>query len=202
MYIPKHFLITDREEAISFMQRYSFGTIVTAENNLPVANHLPFIIEQKENQLLISSHFAKANSQALQLANHDVLIMFTEPHAYISPKFYEKDTNVPTWNYLAVHVYGKARVFETEEEHKALLERTIKNYEAAYFEQWQRLPEDYKAKMIKGITGFEITVTDIQAKKKLSQNRTEQERENIIGSFEQSNDSNEREIARYMSSNH
>lgn len=198
MYIPSFNKFADKSEAISFMQRYSFGTIVTAVNNLPVATHLPFLISVRDDQLIISSHFAKANPQSLDIAGTNVLVIFTEPHAYISPAHYEKEANVPTWNYIAVHAYGRARVMKTEDEHLELLERTIKTFEESYFKQWQGLPQDYRSKMIKGITGFEITITDLQAKSKLSQNRTEKERDNIIDALSKSSNTTESDIAGYM----
>jgi transcriptional regulator len=200
MYIPKFNAFPDKNEVISFMRKYSFGTIITSENNLPIATHLPFLIEEKDDQIIISSHFAKANSQALNVNGNTNLVIFTEPHAYISPKNYPKDAEVPTWNYIAVHAYGKARLLNGKQEHLDLLERTIKNYEAEYFDQWQKLPHEFKSKMIKGIVGFEIVVTDLQAKSKLSQNRSEVEKENIIHSLSESPSESEREIARYMSS--
>ena len=200
MYIPKFNTFPDKNEVISFMRKYSFGTIITSENNLPIATHLPFLIEEKDGEIIISSHFAKANPQALDVNGNTNLIIFTEPHAYISPKNYPKEAEVPTWNYIAVHVYGKARLLNGEQEHLDLLERTIKNYEAAYFDQWQKLPHEFKSKMIKGIVGFEIIVTDLQAKSKLSQNRSEVEKENIIHSLSESPSDSEREIAQYMSS--
>jgi transcriptional regulator len=210
MYIPDFNTFPDKQEVLSFIRKYSFGTIITSVANLPVATHLPFLIEEKDGQIIISSHFAKANPQALDVIGntnliiftepHAYLIIFTEPHAYISPKNYEKEAEVPTWNYIAVHAYGKARLLNGEQEHLDLLERTIKNYEAGYFSQWQNLPDVYKSKMIKGIVGFEIIVTDLQAKSKLSQNRSEVERDNIIHSLSESPSESEREIAKYMSS--
>lgn len=201
MYIPSFNKFTDKQQVLAFMQRYSFGTIITAENNLPFASHLPFLVDQKDDQLIISSHFAKANPHSLAIADAEILVIFTEPHAYISPKNYEKLANVPTWNYIAVHAYGKARVMQTEQEHTTLLERTIKYYEADYFKQWQDLPAAFKSKMIKGITGFEITVTNLEAKSKLSQNRSEVEQHNVIDSLSKSTDTNERDIAAYMAAN-
>ncbi len=127
------------------------------------------------------------------------MVIFTEPHAYISPKHYQKEESVPTWNYIAVHAYGKARIIEQEEKKAELLEHTIACYDAGYLQQWDHLPEQFKSKMIKGIVAFEIEVSDLQAKKKLSQNRSQQERENIISSLSQSNDPHEKEIAAYMS---
>lgn len=139
MYIPKHFLNTKDEEALSFMQKYSFGTIVTAESGRPVASHLPFLVQKCENGIVISSHFAMANPQAESINSQEVLIIFSEPHAYISPRHYEKEQSVPTWNYISVHAYGKCRIIEEEASKFELLERTILNYEEAYQEQWNKL---------------------------------------------------------------
>jgi len=200
MYIPKFNTFPNKQEVISFMRKYSFGTIITSVNNLPVATHLPFLVDERDDQIIISSHFAKANPQALDVDDHTNLVIFTEPHAYISPKNYPKEAEVPTWNYIAVHAYGKARLLQGEEEHLNLLERTIKNYEAEYFDQWQKLPHEFRSKMIKGIVGFEIVVNDLQTKSKLSQNRSEVEKENIIHSLSESPSESEREIAQYMTS--
>lgn len=198
MYTPKHFQLSDHQEAINFMQKYSFATIVTVLNGVPEATHLPFLVEQRDEELVLVSHFAKANPQASVVFNETSLVIFTEPHAYISPSNYEKEQNVPTWNYLSVHAYGKAALIDDKTQVAQLLEKMIGFYEAAYREQWNKLPDDYKHKMMNGITAFEIVVTDLQGKKKLSQNRTEIERENIITSFSSSADKNEQEIAAYM----
>ncbi|MDB5026251.1 MAG: transcriptional regulator, partial [Mucilaginibacter sp.] len=102
MYIPSFNQFPNQQEAISFMQRYSFATIVTVKDGVPSATHLPFLVKETDGQVVISSHFAKANPQSADIIDNRALVIFTEPHAYISPKNYEKETNVPTWNYLAV----------------------------------------------------------------------------------------------------
>ena len=200
MYIPKLNLMTDPQEAISFMQRYSFATLVTVNNGVPSATHLPFVVEQREDKIVLVSHLAKANPQADELLNGKLLVIFAEPHAYISTKHYEHEKNVPTWNYIAVHAYGIATLIESAEQKAALLEQTINFYEAEYMQQWQGLPQDYKLNMMKGIVGFEIEITELQAKKKISQNRSEIERENIIEELGNSPDSAARDIAGFMRS--
>ena len=180
------------------MQRYSFATIISVSNNLPVATHLPFLVKQKGDQILLLSHFAKANPQAAGIIANTSLVIFTEPHAYISPKNYEKEQNVPTWNYLAVHAYGKCVLLHDEENKAELLKETILNYESDYLKQWESLPDDYKHKMMKGIVAFQIEVDDLQAKAKLSQNRTEKEQENIINELNNKTDPVEKAIANYM----
>ncbi|MDF2433066.1 MAG: transcriptional regulator [Mucilaginibacter sp.] len=199
MYIPSFNKFEDQQEAISFMQRYSFATIVSVKDGVPVATHLPFIINRTDDKIILKSHFAKANPQAVDAINTNVLIIFTEPHAYISPKHYEKAENVPTWNYLAVHAYGKCVLLDGEENKAELLKATILNFEADYLKQWDNLPDDFKQKMMKGIVAFEIVIEDLQGKSKLSQNRTQKERDNIINELKTSANSNEMEIADYMS---
>ncbi|QEM09877.1 FMN-binding negative transcriptional regulator [Mucilaginibacter rubeus] len=199
MYTPKHFQLTDEQEAISFMQRYSFATIVTATDNVPFATHIPFLVSKRDDKIVLSSHFAKANPQANEIIGKDILVIFTEPHAYISPKHYEKETNVPTWNYIAVHAYGKANILSEGEQTANLLAQMISNYEADYLTQWNNLPDEYKQRIMKGIVAFEIIVDDLQGKQKLSQNRSEVERENITKALSNSSDTVEAEIGKYMS---
>lgn len=198
MYTPKNFLITDQQEAIDFMQRYSFATIVTVNNGIPTATHLPFVVTQSDDKIILKSHFAKANPQSTELINGNPLVIFAEPHAYISPKHYEQVNSVPTWNYIAIHAYGKATLIDSPETKAQLLEQTIQFYEAGYLKQWDGLPNDYKQNMMKGIVGFEIIVDDLQAKKKLSQNKTDKERESIISELNRKPNSTEKEIAAYM----
>ena len=199
MYTPKHFQLTDEQEAIDFMQRYSFATIVTATDNVPFATHIPFLVNKRDDKIVLSSHFARANPQAAEIIGKEILVIFTEPHAYISPRHYEKETNVPTWNYIAVHAYGKATILSEGEQTANLLAQMISNYEADYLTQWNNLPDEYKQRMMKGIVAFEIVVDDLQGKQKLSQNRTKTERENIIEALDKSKDTTEAEIAKYMS---
>jgi len=198
MYIPSFNSFTDKAEIFSFMQRYSFATIVTDVNGIPEATHLPFLVKEENDKIFLRSHFAKANPQSVQIFGKTSLVIFTEPHAYISPSNYETEKVVPTWNYIAVHAYGKAVLIESMDQKAELLKHTIETFEAAYFKQWESLPEDYRSRMMNGIVAFEIEVTDLQAKKKLSQNRSEIEKENIINSLNQSADTNELEIAEYM----
>jgi len=198
MYIPKLFESIDRDEIIAFMRKYSFATIVSTTAGLPEATHLPFVIEEKDNQLTLLSHFARANPQAQISDRQEVLVIFMEPHAYISPSHYEKDTNVPTWNYMAVHAYGKLELIDDDLAAELLLKKMISNYEQSYMQQWDSLPQDYRSKMIKGISAFQVVVTNLQAKKKLSQNRSNIEKVSIITSLAQSESTPEQEIATYL----
>jgi len=198
MHISNINLMADRTEILEFMSRFSFATIISAKDNLPVATHLPFVVSLENENILLTSHFARANEQWKDLENNMVLVIFSEPHAYISPDHYDKELNVPTWNYISIHAYGQVTLITETEKVMDVLENTIENYERSYIKQWNNLPQDFKSKMIKGIVAFEVLVTDIQAKKKLSQNRTENERRSIINTLSSSNDTNEQLIADYM----
>ncbi len=198
MYIPLINEMPEKSEIIDFIKQYSFATIINISKEKPLATHLPFIVNDSGGKLTLISHFAKANDQWLCLKDGTSLVIFSEPHAYISPSNYEKNLNVPTWNYIAVHIYGKAKIIDDSFAVRQILEKTILNYEPGYLKQWNDLPEEYKAAMEKGIVAFEIEVEEVQAKKKLSQNKTEVERRNIINHLNNSKLSTEKTIAHYM----
>lgn len=198
MYTPNLFLFKDRNEIVAFMKRFSFGSIITAKNELPVATHLPFVVVDKGDSIVLKSHFAKANDQWKDLENAKVLVIFNEPHAYISPKNYDKELNVPTWNYISVHAYGQGKIITDTDQVQQLLDESIDNFEVGFRQKWDHFPEDYKLKMANGIVAFEIVITDLQANKKLSQNKTDSEKEKIIETLSKSKDSNEQWIAEYM----
>ena len=201
MYIPSFNRMTDSADILAFMQRYSFATLITAKDHLPVATHLPFVIRLEGEQLVRRSHVAKANKQWTDLDETTVMVIFSQPHAYISPQHYETQLNVPTWNYIAIHAYGRGRTIQDPDQIMELLESTITTYESGYKAQWDTLPAEYKHKMAQGIVAFEVDVTDLQAKHKLSQNRSPLEQENIIRALSQRSDTDEQEIAAYMQKN-
>ncbi len=194
--------MTDKAEAISFMQRYNFATIVTVKNGIPNATHLPFVVKERDGQIVLLSHFAKANPQVDELLTSKPLVIFAEPHAYISTKNYEHERNVPTWNYISVHAHGTATLLESEAEKVKLLEESIQFYEADYMQQWNGLPQDYRSGLMKGIVGFEIVVEELQGKSKLSQNRSAIERQNIVNELSNHTDTAARDIADYMKKQH
>lgn len=198
MYIPSTNAMPDRQEILDFMQRFSFATLISTKEGTPTATHLPFVVEDREGTLVLISHFAKANDHWKYVENQTVLVIFSEPHAYISTKNYDKVLNVPTWNYLAIHAYGNVELMDGYEKTIAILEKTIENYESSYQNQWDDFPEEYKVRMAKGIVAFELTITDLQAKKKLSQNRSESEKQRIIDTLAHSQDTNEKLIGEYM----
>ncbi|QNR86149.1 FMN-binding negative transcriptional regulator [Pedobacter riviphilus] len=198
MLISNSFKFDDQSEQIAFMKRYSFATIITSYNNLPIATQLPFVVSEKNGKVFISGHFAKANEQVKYIEQHTSLIIFAEPHAYISPSHYEKNESVPTWDYISVHAYGKANIISDEEAKEQALKEMITYYEKEYLVQWDSLSEKFKRGMMQGIVAFEIEVNNLQGVKKLSQNKSEQERKNIVTQLENSNNAVERELAPFI----
>jgi transcriptional regulator len=202
MYIPKFFAETDKEKLVEFMCEFNFATLISAENDVPFATHLPFIIEHRNEKIYLLAHLAKANPHWQQFENKQVLVVFTEPHAYISPLHYEKIENVPTWNYIAVHAYGHIKMF-SQEENLALLEKQVEAFDKIYFEtNWQQISDEYKTNLAKGVVAFEIEVRDLQGKKKLNQNKTGKDAQNVIEALEKSDIENEKLIAKYMKEVH
>jgi transcriptional regulator len=198
MYVPQSFQFQDHKEMIAFMKRYSFATIVTTGDNIPLATHLPFFINEVAGKLVLTAHFSAVNPQAKYIEANTSLVIFSEPHAYISPTHYDKRESVPTWDYMSVHAYGKAKILEDEVSKARILEQMITFYEPGYLEQWQGLSEKYKTGMMRGIVAFELEVTDLQGQKKLSQNKTGAERERIVRQLEKSDNGVERDLANYI----
>lgn len=198
MYTPKHFEQNNKAKTIAFMQTYNFAIIVSVKDGLPLATHLPFVIEERENGLVLISHMSKANNQWKTFNEKDVLVIFSEPHAYISPSLYEKQQNVPTWNYVAVHAYGKLKFFESDEEKLHILKMQMQSFEPAYLEQFKTLDQKYIDGLLKGIVAFEITVTDLQSKAKLNQNKSETDRLSVKKHLEESEDAMKQDLGKMM----
>lgn len=185
MYIPKYYQINDYEKIKNFMIENDF---VTNDGSKPVATHLPVNIEEKDGVLYISGHFAKGNKQWQTIEdNNNVLIIFSGPNAYISSSWYEKE-DVPTWDYQSVHAYGIGSLLN-ETQLKEDLMVLLNKYESNRVNgvKWEDFSDKTK-EQIKGIVGFKIKVEKLEAAYKLSQTRSQSEKENIIMNLKQSND--------------
>jgi len=189
MYIPEFNRIEDRATALAFMRANPFAILVAATGTGPFATHLPFLINDSDGQITIRGHFAKANPHWQIIGKQESLIIFHGPHAYISPRLYEIRESVPTWNYAAVHVYGKTRILSDDSDATRVLEDLITQFDMPYQAQWQSLSADYRTRMLRHIVAFELIATRIETKFKLSQNRTKAEQENVIRALAGSEDS-------------
>jgi transcriptional regulator len=199
VYIPEFNREEDRATILAFMRANPFAILVSNIDGVPFATHLPLLIEDAGDHIVVQGHMAKANAHWKSMKEgEESLIIFHGPHAYISPSLYENRESVPTWNYAAVHVYGEPTLFTDEESLRATLHRMIDTFESSYMAQWSGLSEQYQSRMMKHIVGFNIKVKRLEGKFKLSQNRTKGEQARVIQALNQSKDSNISGVAQLM----
>lgn len=201
MYTPSHFRVTDRAVLHAVMEHFSFATLVTMHDGRPIATHLPFLIDpcKGEHGTLIA-HMARANEQWRDFASGaEALAIFQGQHAYVSPSWYQAHPSVPTWNYVAVHAYGIPRVIEDEARVIDVLRALVDKHEAGFDEPWRMdLPEQYLRTMLRGIVAFEMPISRLEGKFKLSQNRSPADRLRVVEALAASGDPMERELAALM----
>jgi len=200
MYIPEHFRARHHADAVAFMRANPFALLISSTDDGPFATHLPLVIRDAGESLVLRGHVAKANPHWQHLEQHpeNTLAIFHGPHAYVSPTNYNTREVVPTWNYGAVHVYGRAQVYSAPNELLVMLHELIPMFEPAYAEQWASLSQTYRDRMLSHIVGFEIAVTRIEAKFKLSQNRTKEEQSHVMESLGGSRDTVVSGVAQLM----
>ena len=199
MYIPEHFSEQDRTVLYDWIERWSFGTLVTSHRGRMEANQIPFVLDRERNALL--GHVAKPNKQWMALMNaEDLLVQFNGPHAYVSPAWYSQPDGVPTWNYLSVQVRGKAELIKTESEAVDLLRRLTNTNEALYGTGWklEELDPSRLKAMLQAIVCFRIHISDIKGKAKLSQNRSKMDRVGVSQELAATKDSQLQELSRLM----
>ena len=197
MYIPKLYREEDREKILEFLKQNNFPALVTYDGEKPTATHLPVeVLENENGSLTILGHMSRANPQWRSFGEQEVLLIFQGAHTYISPLWYDH-VNVPTWNYMMVHVYGKVRLVEGEQLY-SLLSRLVKNHEEPTAYDLESLPQDFVQKEMNGVVGFAVDVTRVDAGYKLSQNRNDGDHENIIRELEGRGDENSAAVAKSM----
>jgi transcriptional regulator len=183
MYSPKFNQVSDRAILIEAMRAYSFailfGPIPSSESAPQAATHLPLVVKDEGEHGLIEGHFARANPHWKALAGQETLVVFSGPHSYVSPSLYVEPLSVPTWNYIAVHAYGKLELIEEDAAKDTLLRGLIALHEPTYAERWREMPEGFRRTMLAGIMGFRIPISRIEGKFKVSQNRAAEERRNV-----------------------
>lgn len=189
MYVPEHFAETDLTTLHEFMRQHGFATLVTVHDGAPFASHLPMFLDADIGPYgAVFGHLARSNPQWQALAaGAEALVMFQGPHAYVSPAWYEPAPMlVPTWNFMAVHAYGPARILPQDELARTL-HQLVDEHERAFDPPWTlQLSESMRERMLGAIVGFEIRLGRIEGKFKLSQNRSEQDRRNVVTQLSQS----------------
>jgi transcriptional regulator len=179
MYVPAAFAETDPERLAAIIGDHNFGTLITAGPQGLLATHLPFVADPTRPLNRLHAHMAKANPHWRDVGEGaDALAIFQGPHAYVSASWYA-NRRVPTWNYIAVHVYGRVRILHRPEEVLDVLARTVTHQEAHRPAPWriEDQPDGYIRGMANGIVALELEIARIEGKAKLSQNvpRADQE---------------------------
>ena len=192
MYIPLAFQVQDLDTIAAFMRRNSFATIVTNGEHGLIASHVPLIVQDRgagANPALLG-HLARANSHWQEFdGSREALVIFQGPHGYVSPSLYEVHPSVPTWNYQVVHAYGVPRLIDDDTETQRHVLELARQHEASSTTPWHpQLPQSFLEGMLRQIVSFEIDAHRVEAKFKLSQNRTRTDRENVAAAFEHSDD--------------
>jgi transcriptional regulator len=200
MYIPAAFAEINRTKLHAFIEQHSFGLLVSQVDGLPFASHLPFLLERTVGQHgTLIGHMARANPQWREANGQTALMIFSGPHAYVSPTWYEAEQVVPTWNYIAVHAYGRVEIVEDEGALLEIVQRTVRVYEQAMPQPWSF--GDFGAfaeRMLRQIVGFRIEVEKIEGKWKLNQNHPVERRRKVVLALGERSDENAQAIAGIM----
>ncbi len=184
MYSPSYNRLEDRAELLAFMRSNSFPLLVTGLGGSLHASHLPAMIHEEGGKIVIDMHMAHGNAQWQEFFDEEVLVIFTGPHAYVSPRWYEEAERVPTWNYAAVHAYGMPKIVSERGAKHASQRRLVEYLDPQWLPKFDALSEKYVSGMLNGIVNFQVAVTRIETRWKLSQNRGRREMELIIAELE------------------
>ena len=200
MFIPPAFAELDQGKLHDFIRSHSFGLLVSTQKEEPFATHLPFLLEpDKGSHGSLIGHMARANPHWQGLDGQQVLVVFSGPHTYISPSWYEAENVVPTWNYVAVHAYGVIRLIEDPNILAHILTATVETYERKMPNPWSiDTDADFFQKLARAVVGFRVEINRLEGKWKLNQNHPEERRQKVAHALEMSTDPDAREIARLM----
>lgn len=202
MYRPKHFDVEDVERLQALVRHQPFATIVSPSPEGLVASHIPFVLRPNEGPHgLLFGHVARANRQWEAFDGEaEALVTFQGPHAYVSPAWMESASNVPTWNYVAVHVYGRPRILESPAVVRERMEELVGQSEQGRNAPWTTAdaPAEFLDGMLRGIVAFDLLIDRIEGKWKLSQNKSDSECRRVIAGLESEGGAAGRETAREM----
>ncbi|MGI8981516.1 MAG: FMN-binding negative transcriptional regulator [Pirellulaceae bacterium] len=203
MYTPSHFAETDLAKLHAAIEAYSFATLVSQHDGELTASHLPLLLKRDGGATAefgtLVGHMAKANPQWEQAAGKEVLAIFAGPHAYISPTWYEDEKVVPTWNYVAVHAYGRLELVPDATQKLDILQQTVSIYERNLPVPWTiSQPAEFLTRLVDQIVAFQIPVRRLEGKWKLNQNHPLARRQRVIAALKSRPDEASREIAGLM----
>jgi transcriptional regulator len=188
MYTPPYNKLENRQELVAFLRANDFPIVITGTGGALHGTHLPVVVHDRGDRIVLDLHMAKSNPQWKEFFDEEVLVIFSGPHAYVSPRWYEDQERVPTWNYAAVHAYGLPKLFEEPKVKYENQRRLVAQLDPEWLPKFDALKPEYIDKMLAGIVNFRIDVTRIDARWKLSQNRGRREMELIADQLDKSPD--------------
>ena len=200
IYLPDVFHETDRDALHGLIESHGFATLISPDAMEPMITHLPLLLDRgRSPQGTLIGHVAHANPHWRTLqARPEVLAVFQGPHAYVSPSWYGVQPSVPTWNYAVVHAAGRARLLHEPQALQDITQRLVETFENPRPQPWRReLPGDVQQRMLGAIVGFEIEISQLSGKFKLSQNRTLDDRRRVVTALE-AGSAAEQELAALM----
>ncbi|MCC6210312.1 MAG: FMN-binding negative transcriptional regulator [Burkholderiales bacterium] len=187
--------MNEKTELVRFLRANNFPVLVTGTGGKLMASHLPVTVHEDGEQIVLEMHMAKSNPQWQEFLDDEALVIFSGPHAYVSPRWYEESERVPTWNYVAVHAYGVPRIVSEKNEKLESQRRLIESIDPQWLPKHDTLSREYLDRMLEGIVNFSIPVSRLETRWKLSQNRGRREMERIAAQLEASADSAARALA-------
>jgi transcriptional regulator len=204
MYVPRHFVEADQSFIRDFVRKHNFGLLVTWDGSRPLATQLLFSLRELGSEALLFGHMARSNPQWRTFEQTpEALAVFEGPHAYVSAAWYSIQS-APTWNYVTVQMYGKARLIEDKDELYHLLKDLVDTQEEGTPEgqryRLESMPRDLMESMMNSLVGFTLTVVKTECAAKLSQNRNAKDYETIISKLTERGDPSSCEVAELMKS--
>jgi transcriptional regulator len=187
VYLPEHFAEPRVEVLHAALESAGLGTLVTSGADGLDASHVPLLLETDPGPYgRLVGHLARANPQwRTAVDGGPGLAIVLGPDAYVTPSWYpskrESGRVVPTWNYVAIHAHGTVRFFQDRDRLHPLVDRLTDRHERSRPHPWkvEDAPPDYVEALLSGIVGFELTITRLEGKWKVSQNRSEADRRGV-----------------------
>lgn len=201
MYLRRAFTNTERETQLGVVRDAGWGCLFGSDDGIPIASHLPFMVVGDHDHEILEGHMSRANPHWKTFSSdEELLAVFQGPHTYVTPSLSRAENTLPTWNYAAVHVYGRPTIVSEPERVRALIGRLVEYREAEFEMPWRLdgLDEEWVASRLRGIVAFEMRIERMEATFRLMQNRALDDRERVAVALASADDTNSQEVAALM----
>ena len=201
MYLRRTFTVTDREAQLNVIRDVGWGCIFGMKDGVPIASHLPFLVVGGQGTEMLEGHMSRANPHWRTFANAaEMLVVFQGPHTYVTPRLSKAERTLPTWNYAAVHVYGRPIIVDAPNDVRALITRLVNFRESQFDVPWrlESLDEAWVDGKLRGIVSFQIPIDRMEATFRLMQNRSVEDRQRVADALADYDDTNAQDVAAMM----